>query len=50
MKKFCLLLAILASVQIAGAQQVKSVAAARSSVEKAEKASQDAKKSVNPTT
>ena len=50
MKKFCLLLAILASVQIAGAQQVKSVEAARSSVEKAEKASQDAKKSVNPTT
>lgn len=50
MKKLCLLFAILASVQIADAQQVKSVAAARSSVEKAEKATMDAKKAANPVT
>ena len=51
MKKILIALALLASVQIAGAQQqVKSVNAARSAVEKAQKASLDAKKAANVAT
>ena len=47
MKKILIALALLASVQIAGAQQVKSVNAARTGVEKALKNVSDAKKAAN---
>ena len=47
MKKILIALALLASVQIAGAQQVKSVNAARTGVEKALKTVSDAKKAAN---
>ena len=47
MKKILLALALLASVQIAGAQQVKSVNAARAGVDKALKTVSDAKKAAN---
>ena len=51
MKKILIALALFAGIQIAGAQQqVKSVNAARSSVEKAEKNAADAKKAANPAT
>ncbi len=51
MKKIIFALALLASVQIAGAQQqVKSVSAAKSAVESALAASQNAKKAENPAT
>ena len=43
MKKILIALALLASVQIAGAQQVKSVNAARAGVDKALKTVSDAK-------
>ena len=47
MKKILIALALLASVQIAGAQQVKSVNAARAGVDKALKTVSDAKKAAN---
>ena len=47
MKKILIALALLASVQIAGAQQVKSVNAARAGVDKALKTVSDAKKATN---
>ena len=51
MKKLVLTLAILAgALQIAGAQQVKSVAAAKSAVEAAQKAADDAKKNTKAAT
>lgn len=51
MKKIIIALALLAGVQIAGAQQqVKSLSAAKSAVESALEASQNAKKAVKPAT
>lgn len=51
MKKILIALALIASVQFAGAQQqVKSINGARSAVEKALKASNDAKKAANVAT
>ena len=51
MKKIIIALALLAGVQIAGAQQqVKSLSAAKSAVESALAASQNAKKAVKPAT
>ncbi len=51
MKKIIIALALLASVQIAGAQpQVKSLSAAKSAVEKAAAATENAKKATNPAT
>ena len=51
MKKIVMALALLASVQLAGAQtQVKSVSSAKSAVESALKASENPKKAANPVT
>lgn len=51
MKKILIALALIASVQIAGAQQqVKSISAARSAVEKARKSADDPKKAANVAT
>ncbi|MBR4788730.1 MAG: hypothetical protein IK030_03325 [Bacteroidales bacterium] len=51
MKKIIIALALLAGVQIAGAQQqVKSLSAAKSAVESAVAATQNAKKAANPAT
>jgi len=52
MKKIIIAIALLASIQIAGAQpqQVKSVSAAKSAVESAAKATTNAKKAANPAT